>query len=98
MDRWNDDRLDDLHRRVINVESAIQTVAVLSEKVGVLERGQKALAAKQEGFDEKLDKVVEEPLVTKRAFWRQVSVGGLIAAVTCLGTIGGTVLVGGLHP
>lgn len=78
-DRWPDDRLDEMNRRLINVEGMSTTVAVVKTRLDGLEDNVSKANQGIERLSDKLNAVVDEPMVRGRDFRRQVLQGALAA-------------------
>jgi hypothetical protein len=85
-DRWSDDRLDEMNRRLINVENVDRQVAVIQTEQASMKLGLSRVEDGLGKLTDKLGQVVDEPLVRARDFRQQVK-QGVIAAVA-----GGTIV------
>lgn len=100
VDRWNDDRLDDLargnERRFQEIwtiadrhESELRAVGVLKEQMATLSNTLVDTQRDLRKLSERLGVIAEEPMKRAADFWRQVRIGFLIAlgggGVTFLG-------------
>lgn len=88
LDRWNDDRLDDLHRMVLSIVPVSQEVPVVRAEMRSLTRELKEL---REG----LQGVVGKPLEERRQRRNAILTGLVIAVVTAVATFLLTLAAGG---
>lgn len=79
MDRWNDDRLDDLARNVRNMGPAVESVAVVRVQMDNLSGQLRETRHEVSALSKKLEVVIDEPLKRSRDFRRQLMLGVLAA-------------------
>lgn len=79
-DRWSDDRLDELARRMTSVESLATTVAVIQTEQASMKLGLGRVETAVTTLSDRLGQVVDEPLVRARDFRKQ-ALQGVIAAI-----------------
>lgn len=96
-ERWSDDRLDELNRRVIGVEGVKESVAVMKNDMASVKRGQDRIENAVGKLSTKLGEVVDEPLVRARDFRRQILQGALAAACGGVIVVLITLALGALH-
>jgi hypothetical protein len=97
LDRWSDDRLDELNRRLINVENVATTVAVLQSESVEMKRGLGRVESAVTMLTDKLGQVVDEPLLRARDFRKQVLQGVIAALAGGVVVFIATLLAGVVH-
>jgi hypothetical protein len=102
LNRWNDDRLDDLKRRVDSVEPLVADVARLSERMkslsGQLEANTRATkdgAMATEHVARQLEQARLEPLTRGRNTRTQIYIGLIGAGAASIFALLGALIAGG---
>lgn len=96
IERWNDDRLDDLQYRVSRVETSAQAIGVLGERVDSLTREVRANTEAQQVVSKQIEASNVAPLERGRAFRSQLYIA-LAAALAGAGVAVIATLLGSAH-
>lgn len=94
LQRWNDDRLDDLHRTVVGVAAKVEDVGRLDERISGLSKMVARLEAAISGFAEKLDDLGAEPLRRAAALREQAKIAMFAALAGAVAVFIATKLAG----
>lgn len=79
--RWNDDRLDDLHAQVRRMQTTVDSVGRLDERIKALTDAFPRLERGVEDLTTRLEEMGSAPLRRARAFRDQLVVGALAAGL-----------------
>lgn len=96
MVRWNDDRLDDLKRRVDEHDKPVQSVAVLTSRMQELARQLQANTDGQQRISKQFEDAQLEPFKRGRNFRSQLALA-VVSAVAGGGLAVIGAIVGGAH-
>lgn len=97
LDRWNDDRLDDLQREVLKLGASFDRLHENLGSVAVLAEQIKGVRSSIDDVNRDLESVGGNPLAERRER-RKLIVVGIVSGVTT-GSVGGLVaLLTGVHP
>ena len=97
MDKWNDERLDELNRRVREVERNIADLPTVKAEMRTLTRELSHTKEAVKSLDDKLDESILEPLKKTKEFQNRLMIAILAAVAGGVVTVISALVGGGIH-